>query len=149
MKVILEKDHPTLGKMGQVVSVKDGYARNFLIPKGIAIEATPSAIKNWQAKKTFSQLKESADLEKAREIYTALEGKRILIQAEAGQKGKLFGSVTPQAIVQVIKEQYGYELDRKLISNFEPIRAIGTHKVPIKFKGNLVLELEVEVIPKE
>lgn len=149
MKVILLKDHPSLGKEGEVVNVSDGFARNFLIPRGIAVEATPGIVQVYQEKKAAMKQREAKDREAALAIANALKGKRIVIPAEAGEKGRLFGSVTSQQIVEKIESHFGFHLDKKMVLMEESIRSVGVHKVPIKLFRDVHLELEVEVVKKE
>lgn len=149
MKVILLKDHPSLGKEGEVVNVSDGFARNFLIPRGIAVEATPGIVQIYKEKKAALKQREAKDRAAALAIADALKGKRIVIPAEAGEKGRLFGSVTSQQIVEKIESHFGYRLDKKMVLLEESIRSVGVHKVPIKLFRDVQLELEVEVVKKE
>ncbi len=132
-----------------MVNVSDGFARNFLIPRGIALEATPGIIQVYQERKAALKQKEAKDRLAALSIAESLKGKRIVIQAETGEKGKLFGSVTPQQIVETIEKQFGYRLEKKMVLLEESIRNIGVHFVPIKLFRDVHVELEVEVVKKE
>jgi large subunit ribosomal protein L9 len=149
MKVILLKDFPSLGKEGEVANVSDGFARNYLIPRSIALEATPGIIQVWQQKRASQKQREAKDRQAALAIAEALKGKKLIIEAGAGEKGKLFGSVTAQSIVDAIEQQFGFQLDKKMIMLEESIRNVGVHTVPIKFFRDVSLELEVEVIKRE
>ena len=149
MKVILLKDYPSLGKEGEVVQVSDGFARNFLIPRGIALEATPGVIQVYQEKRAALRQKEAKDRQAALFIAQALQGKRVVIFAEAGEKGKLFGSVTSQQIVDAIEKQFGFHIEKRMVLLEESIRNVGIHKVPIKLFSDISVELEVEVVKKE
>lgn len=149
MKVVLLKDYPSLGKEGEVVNVSDGFARNFLIPRGIALEAHPGIVQVYQQKKAALKKREAKDRQAALSIAEALKGKRLMIQAEAGEKGRLFGSVTSQQIVEAIEKQFGYHLDKRMVLLEESIRNVGVHTVPIKLFRDVYVELEVEVVKKE
>jgi large subunit ribosomal protein L9 len=146
MEVILIKDVDHLGGINEVVKVKNGYARNFLIPKKFAIEANPSNIKQLEEK--MKQLKKNEDKMLA-EINIVVEKLReapLKIGAKTGTSGKIFGSVTPLQISRAIREQKGYEIDRKKISIADEVKEIGTYKAQIDFGNSRTTEVEFEVI---
>jgi len=132
-----------------VVQVSDGFARNFLIPRGIAMEATPGMVQVYQQKRAALKQREAKDRQAALSIADSLKGKRIVIFAEAGEKGKLFGSVTSQQIVETIEKQFGFHIDKRMVLLEESIRNVGLHTVPIKLFSDISVELEVEVVKKE
>lgn len=149
MKVILLKDVANLGKSGEVVQVSDGYARNFLFPRKLAQEASPGALRSLQEIRSRLESKEAKGLVEAQRIARSLMGKTLTIEAEAGEKGKLYGSVTPQDIVDAIADQFSIVLEKRQVHLEEPIRALGAHKVPLKLHKDCAVELEVTVLAKK
>jgi large subunit ribosomal protein L9 len=149
MKVILLKDHPELGRQGALVETKDGYARNYLIPRQMAEEATPSALRMLEQRKSVWKKHEDRELAEARKIAAMIEGKPLVIISEAGESGKLFGSVTAQDIVDAILSTSQAPIERKRILLEESIRTLGKHKVPVKLHRELTIEVELEVKAKE
>jgi large subunit ribosomal protein L9 len=149
MKVILLKDHPELGNQGEVVNTSDGYARNFLLPRGIAEEATPGALRSLEMKKASWKKKEDHELAEAQKVGALLDGKLLEVTAEAGESGKLFGSVTTQDIIEAIAAKFKVPLEKKRLLLEEPIRTIGKHMVPIKLHRELTIGIELEVKAKE
>lgn len=146
MQVILIKDVDNLGQAHELVTVKNGYARNFLIPQKYAIEANPTNLKLLNEKLKVKAKKEAALLAQITEVIEVLKGAPVKIGAKTGTTDKIFGRVTSLQIARAIKEQKGYEIDRKRISIPEEVKEIGTHKAQIDFgKGN-VTEIEFEVV---
>ena len=148
MIVILKKDVQGTGKAGEVVKVSDGFARNMLIPKGLAVEATEGNVRNLEKQKEL-QLKKAADSKAhAQKVAEDMKGKKVTIKAKAGEGGKLFGAITSQHIAEAIKEQLGLEYDKKKIELDSPIKSVGTYSVDIKIypevKGSLNVEVEAE-----
>ena len=146
MEVILIQDVDHLGGANEVVKVKNGYARNFLIPKKLAVEANPSNVKQLEEK--MKQLKKNEDKMLA-EINTVVEKLReapLKIGAKTGTSGKIFGSVTPLQLSRAIREQKGYEIDRKKISISDEVKEIGTYKAQIDFGNSRTTEVEFEVV---
>ncbi|MCR5485725.1 MAG: 50S ribosomal protein L9 [Clostridiales bacterium] len=131
MKVVLRKDVKGLGKKDELVNVSDGYARNFLFPKGIAVEATAQALNEIKGKEAALQHKKAVELQNAQNAARALEGKTIKVSAKAGQSGKLFGSVTPKEVAETIKESYEIDIDKRKIS-MDDIKAFGTYEAEVK-----------------
>jgi large subunit ribosomal protein L9 len=146
MKVILLKDDKKMGQKGDIINAKDGYARNFLIPKGIAIEATPENLKHLEKEKEKQRNKESNLIAEAKALAEVINGKSIEISIKAGENGKLFGSVTSKEIAQEYKAQHDLEVDKKKIELKEPIKTVGTHEVPIKLYADVVATAKVKVI---
>jgi len=146
MQVILIKDVDNLGQAHELVTVKSGYARNFLIPQKFAVEASPSNLKQLNEKLKVKAKKEAALLAQINEVIEVLKGTPIKIGAKTGTTEKIFGRVTSLQIARAIKEQKGYEIDRKRISIPEEVKEIGTHKATIDFGGGNVTEIDFEVV---
>ncbi|MCD8005418.1 MAG: 50S ribosomal protein L9 [Oscillospiraceae bacterium] len=149
MKVILLKDVKGSGKAGTVLEVADGYARNYLIVKGLAIEATPKNINDLEGKKASAQYKLDTAKAEAEAAAKALKDGKIVIKSKAGQNGKLFGSVTTSIISEKIKEQYGVTIDKKKISLNGDIKAYGDYDVEIKMTQGVNAKLTVSVVPED
>ena len=144
MKVILTQDVKGSGKKGELINAADGYARNFLLPKGLAIEANNQAIGELKAKEASKQHKIQVETEAAMETAKRLEGKTVSLTAKAGAGGKLFGSVTTKEIADAIKKQYGAEVDKKKI-NVNEIKAFGTYTAEVKLYTGIAAKMTVEV----
>ena len=144
MKVILTQDVKGRGKKGELINAADGYARNFLLPKGLAIEANNQAIGELKAKEASKQHKIQVEKEAAMETAKRLEGKTVSLTAKAGAGGKLFGSVTTKEIADAIKKQYGAEVDKKKI-NVNEIKAFGTYTAEVKLYTGIAAKMTVEV----
>ncbi len=144
MKVILTQDVKGSGKKGELINAADGYARNFLLPKGLAIEANNQAIGELKAKEASKQHKIQVEKEAAMETAKRLEGKTVSLTAKAGAGGKLFGSVTTKEIADAIKKQYGTEVDKKKI-NVNEIKAFGTYTAEVKLYTGIAAKMTVEV----
>lgn len=142
MKVILRENLDNLGEIGEVVEVKDGYARNFLIPRKLAFEANTKNLNQLEAQK--KQLERKIEKEKilAERIREEIEKISLTIQMKVGEDGKLFGSVTTQMIADALKEK-GFEIDRKTITIPEPIKALGIYNVEIKLHKDVVAKIKV------
>jgi len=149
MKLILLEDVTALGKQGSVVDVNDGYARNYLIPRGMAEEAKASALRKLELKKSQWQKIEAKDLAEAKKIADQLSGKVLQMTADAGESGKLYGSITAHHIAEKLATEWNVALDKRKVQIEEPIRSLGFHRVPLKLHRDLVIELELEVIVKE
>ena len=146
MQVILIKDIDNLGATHEVVSVRPGYARNFLIPQKFAIEASPSNLKIADEKAKVKAKKEAALLSEINKVTEVLKASPVKVGAKTGTSGKIFGSVTSIQIARAIKEQKGYEIDRKRISISEEVKEIGKHKASIDFGNSNIIEIEFEVV---
>lgn len=145
MKIILIKDHKDLGKSGDLINAKDGYARNFLIPMKIAIEATKENLAKWQEEKRIEEENEKENRKQALELKKKLESKKILITAKAGDGGKLFGAITSKDIADQIKKHYNVQIDKKKIDLAENIKSIGIKNIEIKLYPKIVANIKVEV----
>ena len=145
MKIILRQDFEKLGKAGDIVDVKPGYARNYLIPQQIAYPATPSYLKILEEEKKQKQQKLQKAKKQAEHLAEKLETVSITIPVTVGEENKLFGSVTTQNIADALKEQ-GFEIDRKKIILEEPIKELGIYSVPIKLHPEVVAKIKVWVV---
>ncbi len=145
MKVILRKNFSQLGKIGDVVEVKDGYARNFLIPRQIAYLATEGNIRALEEEKKIVAKKEAANLDNARTLAAELEKISITIPVKVGEEEKIFGSVTTQMIADAIKEK-GFEIDKRKIEISEPIKALGIYTVNVKLHSDVNASVKTWVV---
>jgi large subunit ribosomal protein L9 len=145
MRIVLRSDLPSVGKRGDIVEVADGYARNYLLPKGYAIVASPGVENQATAMRRSRDLRDARDRESAETIARRLVPAVIRISARAGSEGKLFGSVTAADVTQAVAEQTGVELDRRRLRLDEPIKSLGTHEVPVKLHNDVEFRVTVEV----
>lgn len=146
MEIILKQDMPNLGYKDDIVTVKDGYARNYLIPKGMAIAATESNRKVIEEVQRQRAFKEEKLRKEAEALVTALENVKVRIPAKAATTGKIFGSVTNIQIADAIKEQYNYDIDRKKIHvDGEAVKELGTYKAKVSIFKEIQTEIEFEV----
>ena len=148
MKVILKEDVKSLGQIGEMVSVKDGFARNFLIPKGFAVEANPRNLKALEHEKRIIQEKARKVKAGAEEVASRLSGLAVTIPAKAGDEEKLFGSVTVMDIAEALQKQ-GIEVDRRKIDLEEPIKRLGTYTVTVKIHRDVASEITVNVVHEQ
>ena len=146
MKVVLRSDLDGVGKKGDVIEVSDGYARNFLLPRGKAIVATDGIQSQANAMRRSRDLKDAKDREAAETIARTLVPKVIRIEAKSGTEGRLFGSVTTADIVAAVNDQAGIELDRRTLHLEEPIKTTGTHEVPVRLHADVQFRVQVEVV---
>jgi len=150
MKLILKKDVQSLGESGDIVEVKDGYARNYLLPQELAELATEGTLKNRE--KNLERIKQQAEklhneaLKKAEEIKKL---EKLKIEVKAGENGKLFGAITTRRLSEILQEKTGVEVDRKNISLNNPINMIGEYKMVIKLTSRVTVELPVEAVAAE
>lgn len=148
MKVILRADVANVGRKGDVLDVSDGFGRNFLVPKGLALRATEGAIAQAAAMRRARDLKDARDREGAEEIARRLTPTVIRIPARSGPEGRLFGSVTAADLAEAVIAQAGLELDRRRIHLDEPIKSIGSHEVAVRLHADVEVRLQVEVVPQ-
>ena len=146
MRIVLRADIDNLGKRGDVTEVSDGFARNYLIPKGFAIAATPGVAAQASAMRRSRDLKDARDREGAEAVARRLVAAVVRIPARAGAEGRLFGSVTAADVVEAVQEQTGVTLDRRKIHLTEPIRSLGVHDVPVKLHSDVEFRVSVEVV---
>jgi large subunit ribosomal protein L9 len=145
MKIILRKEHEKLGQVGAVVDVKDGYARNYLIPRGIAFAATEGNVRALEEEKKQAEQRQSKELKSGQKLAAELEKVSVTIQMKVGEDEKLFGSVTAQMIGDALKEK-GFEVDKRIIELEEPIKALGIYNVSVKLHQNVVGKVKVWVV---
>lgn len=148
MKIILQQDVKALGKKGDLVEVSDGYARNFILPKKLGVEANNANLNDLKLKKANEEKVAAENLAKAQELKKELEGKVINVAIKSGEGGKTFGAVTGKEIAQAAKEQYGFEVDKKKIVLKESIKNLGTYEVPLKLHPKVTATLRVQVAEK-
>ena len=145
--LIMRADVDNVGKKGDVVDVSDGFARNFLMAKGLAIKATPGAVAQATGMRRARAVKDARDRESAEQVARVLVTKVIRIAGRAGPEGRLFGSVTTADLVAAVQDQAGVTLERKRVHLDEPIKALGTHEVPVRLHPEVEFRLPVEVVP--
>lgn len=145
MRVILLKDIPTLGRVGEVREVKDGYARNYLLPRGLAAPATDSTMRDLQHTRKAAEHREARLVDEANARRSALEALVVEVHAKAGEEGRLFGSVTAQDIAEAITRR-GVETSKKQVELQEPIKAAGFYKVPVRLAHGQPAMVEVNVV---
>jgi large subunit ribosomal protein L9 len=150
MKLILKKSVENLGEAGEVVQVKDGYGRNYLIPQGLAYTASEANIARLEAEQAQAQERSRRDFLEARRRAAQLEGLSIVFRERAGEDGKLFGSVTKAHIAERANEgDLDFELDRRLVVLEEPLKTLGVTNVPVQLHADVVVEIEVRVEREE
>ena len=145
MQIILLEDVKALGKKGEIVNVSDGYARNFILPKKVGLEATPKNLNDLKLQKAAQAKKEQEILEQAQQLKKELEEKSIQLKIKAGEGGRTFGSVSTKEIAVALKEQLGYDIDKKKLQLNDPIKNMGTYTVPVKLHPKVTAELKVRV----
>ena len=145
MKVILLEDVKALGKKGQTVNVSDGYARNMILPKKLGVEATSKNLNDLKLRKANEEKVAQEHLEAAQELAKKLEAAKVELKIKTGEGGRTFGSVSSKEIAIAVKEQLGYDLDKKKIQIKEAIRTPGMHLVPVKLHQKVTAELKVHV----
>ncbi len=145
MKIILKQNVENVGEAGDIVKVKDGYGRNYLIPKGFAAEATRSNLKMAEELKKNEERKKSAVVDKARRLAEKLKNISLTTSVAAGEDDKIFGSVTSQTIADLLAEK-GFEVDKRHIILSEPIKALGVYDIPIKLHSDVTAEVKIWVV---
>jgi len=148
MEVILREDIDKLGSRGEVVKVAAGYARNFLLPKRLAVEATPSNRKIVEQERHAHLRKEAKQKDEAQELGKLMAGTAITIAQKAGENDQLFGSVTAQDIVHALAAQ-NFTIDRRKVQLDEPIKQLGEYKVPLRLHKDVTAEITVTVVKEE
>jgi len=146
MQVILIQDVNNLGGSNELITVKNGYGRNYLIPKKLAVEASPSNLKQLDEKLKQQAKKEAKLLAELNNVIAVLTNGPLKVGAKTGNTGKIFGSVTSVQIARAIKEQKGYEIDRRRISIIDEVKELGTYKAKIDFGNGNETEVEFEVV---
>jgi large subunit ribosomal protein L9 len=146
VKVLLREDVESLGKKGDLLDVADGYARNYLVPKGLAIQASKGAVKQADAMRRNREARDARDREAADAVRARLDGQRFRIPARAGEGGRLFGSVTNVDIAAAVAAQVGVDVDRRDITLADPLKELGEVEVPVKLHEDIVANLTIEVV---
>jgi large subunit ribosomal protein L9 len=146
MKLILTQDVTGLGAPGDVVEVKDGYGRNFLVPQGLAIRATRGAEKQVATIKRAREVREVRDLGSAKEISAQLAGLEVRLPARSGDGGRLFGSITTSDVVEAVAKAGGPKLDRRMVTLSAPIKAVGNHTATVKVHPEVEATVTVQVV---
>ena len=146
MKVILKADIKGVGKKDQVINASDGYARNFLFPKNLAVEANSENMSKLKAKQDSNAFKKSQEKEEAQKIADKLSKILMKIQVKAGENGKIFGGVSSKEIAENLEKQYNIKVDKKKIDLKETIKTLGVHTVSIKLFEGVVGKIKVDVI---
>ena len=145
MEIILLQDVKTLGKKGQVINVNDGYARNFVIPKKLGIEATSKNINDLKLQKSNEEKIAKEILEAAKALAIKIEEKPIALTIKAGESGKTFGSIATKEIGKAVLDQLGLDIDKKKIVLPDPIKTMGTHEVSIKLHKDVTAKLTIKI----
>ena len=145
MKIILRQDLDGLGKRGDIVDVADGYGRNYLLPRGLALKATDGAVDQAAKMRRSRDLRDAHDREAAQTIATTLVPKIITIAAKSGSEGKLFGSITVADVVDAVREQTGVELERRQLTS-DVIKTLGQHTLTAKLHSDVSFPITVEIV---
>lgn len=143
MKVILKQDVKGLGKKDEIINASDGYAKNYLIPRGIAVEATTGNLNETKNKQQAQVEKKKRELEIAKDFATQLNNKTVVIKAKAGESGKLFGAISNKDVADAIKAQFKIDIDKKKIV-MDPIKAVGEHTAEIRIYTGVVAKITVK-----
>lgn len=146
MKIILLQDEKKLGKKGDLIEASDGYARNYILPRKIGVEATPQNLNDLKLKKAKEEKIAKEQLEAARALAQSLESREVVVKIKAGENGKAFGSVSSKEIAAACKEQNGIELDKKKIQLPEALKNFGVYEVNIKLHPQVNAKLTVKVL---
>ena len=148
MKVLLLRDHDKLGKAGDIKNVADGYARNFLLPRGLAVLATAGALKQAETIRKSEEKRRAKLFAEAQAVANQLTGTTLIFHALASETGKLYGSITAHDIAEAIQREKGIQVDKRKIELREPLRSLGTHTVSVRLAAELVPSLTVIVEPQ-
>lgn len=148
MKVILKADIKGVGKKDQVINASDGYARNFLFPKNLAVEANAENMAKLQAQNSSKQFKKDTEKEEAQKLSEKMNKISLRIQVKAGENGKIFGGVSAKEVSDLLKEEYKIEVDKKKIELKETIKTLGVRTLTIKLYEGVIGNLKIDVISK-
>jgi large subunit ribosomal protein L9 len=146
VRVVLRDDVENVGRKGDLIEVTDGFARNYLVPRGLAIKATKGVVRQADAMRRNRDAREVRDREAAQALADQLSGRRIEVRARAGEGGRLFGSITAADIVDAVREQTGVALDRRKTQLAEPLKELGGAEVPVKLHTDVEVTLSVDVV---
>jgi large subunit ribosomal protein L9 len=148
VKVVLRDDVENIGRKGDLIEVTDGFARNFLVPRGLAMKATKGVVQQAEAMRHNREARDARDREAAQALADQLTGKRIELRARAGEGGRLFGSVPSADVADAVRAQTGVELDRRKTQLSEPLKELGAVEVPVKLHADVEVTLTVDVVPE-
>jgi large subunit ribosomal protein L9 len=146
VKIVLRDDVENVGRKGDLIEVTDGFARNYLVPRGLAIKATKGVVQQSEAMRRNRTARDARDREAAQALADQLAGRRIEVRARAGEGGRLFGSVTAVDVVEAVRAQTGVDLDRRKTQLAEPLKALGPAEVPVKLHSDVDLTLTIDVV---
>ena len=146
MKLILLEDVKSVGKKGDLINASEGYAKNFLLPRKLAVEATKSNLNDYELKQKAEAKRRQEELDKAREIAKALEDKVVTIRVKTGGNGKLFGSVTNKEVAEAIVEQTKLDIDKKKVSIGDPIKMVGERTAVVKLHPKVTAEVSIKIV---
>ncbi len=146
MKIILLEDVKSIGKRGELVNVSDGYARNYIIPKKLGMEATPKNLNDFKLKKAHEEKVAAENLAEAKALAGKLEEAKVTVGIKVGEGGRAFGSVSSKEIADAVKSQLGYDIDKKKIVIKDTIKAAGSFTVKVKLHPQVQAELKVDVV---
>ena len=147
MKVVLLKDVKNVGKRDDILTVSDGYARNFLFPQKLAAEATPGALKEIQRKRAAQDAREAEMLAEAKDKAAALKDKVITLEVKCGEKGRLYGSVTSAEVAEALEKQHGVQVDKRKIDIGDPIRETGMRTISVWLYSGVTTPMKLDVVP--
>ncbi|NPV26761.1 MAG: 50S ribosomal protein L9 [Firmicutes bacterium] len=148
MKVILKQDVKNIGRKGDVVEVAEGYARNFLLPRRLAVEATAGRVKDLEVQKQIAASKKEKELQEAKALAAKLEGRLVRFRTKTGESGKLFGSVTTKEIAETLVKDFGLNIDKRKLELQGPIKVVGTYQVVARLYPGVQSTFKVEVLPE-
>lgn len=148
MKVILQQEVKKVGKKGDILEVSEGYARNFLLPKGLALEATSANINLLKQQKASEAHKQQKLLEEAKALGEKVKGAAVTIKAKIGEGGRMFGSVTGKDVADALEKQHQLSLDKRKIELKDAIKSLGEYTVPVKIHAEVTVDLQVKVVPE-
>lgn len=148
MEVILLEDVKTLGKKGQIVKINDGYARNYVLPKKLGLEATAKNLNDLKLQKARQAKEEAQELADAKALAVKIEEKAVTVSMKIGEGGRTFGAISTKEIAVEAKQQLGLDIDKKKMKLDEPIKTLGTHDVAVKLHKDVTATLKVKVVEK-
>lgn len=148
MKVILQEDIKALGKKGQIIEVKEGYARNYLLPKKLAVEATQGNVKELNHQKEIKSQKAEREQQEAQKLAAKINGVTLTLKVKSGENGKLFGAVTSKDIAESLAKLHKIDLDRRKIDLGENIKSVGDYEIKVKLHSQVSAEFKVKIIPE-
>ncbi len=147
MKVVLLKDVKNIGKRDEILNVSDGYARNFLLPQKLAMEATPGALKEIERKRAAQNAREAEMLAEAKKKAADLKNKVITLEVKCGEKGRLYGSVTAAEVAEALEKQHGIKVDKRKIDIGDPIRETGVREISVWLYSGVTTPMKLNVEP--